>query len=230
MIIHIDNKGENVMNRRFKYFILILSLLFISTGCSPKEEVLKEEVLKEKQEIKTTYMGAVYGLDISDKKQMVGDADYVFLGKVLKEQETIYLDVPVVKDELGRETSVQEYGSPYTYYDIEVLQPIKGEMEVNETVRILKAGGIRDNEYFIYEDDILLEEDKSYILLAYVQPDGSLRVVGANSSIEVKNRSIEEGVLRSNKDILLEYEDAYENEILSERKRFEVDENTIGIK
>lgn len=214
------------MKRELTSFFIVLGIVLVFTGCSKKNDISK---IDEKHEMKTTYMEATYGIDVNNKEIMVGDADYVILANVIKERDTVYLNAPVIEDENGEEMVMQEYATPYTYYDVEVLQSIKGNLEVNSTMRILKAGGIIGNESFQYEGDNLLEKGKNYILLMYTQPDGSIRVVGANSSIEVENSLNSKSSYDLNDSVVNEYINAHENEIVSMRERFDINESKTQV-
>lgn len=159
--------------------------------------------------------------DPSNIYESVGIVDYVFVGTVVSNNGTIYKDITPIENEDG---TVGEVGNPYTNYTIQVSSNIKGNLQTDEPINILKQGGISQDgtEVYLFEDDSLPEAGQTYIFLAYAQPDGSLLISGPNSNIPVTD-----GVLLNNTDAktnstIAAYLDAYEHEIIPiDRERFE---------
>lgn len=131
-----------------------------------------------KKENKVKYIHASYGFDVNNLNNIVSDADFVFVGKVINSAKTVYKYPVKVEDKW--------ITSPYTYYNLQIVKNIKGNLLKGKFVKILKAGG-KDkysNAKYVYENDILPNKNGYYIFVAYVQPDGSLLVSGANSTIK----------------------------------------------
>lgn len=127
---------------------------------------------------KIKYIHASYGFDANNLNNIVSDADYIFVGKVVNQGKTVYKYPVKVEDKW--------ITSPYTYYNLQVIKNVKGNLLKGKVVKILKAGG-KDkysNVKYIYESDILPNKNGYYIFAAYVQQDGSLLVSGVNSTIK----------------------------------------------
>jgi hypothetical protein len=159
-----------------------------------------------------------------DDAQLTGDADYVFVGKVLSAGDTVY-KFPV---DIETETGTKSVSSPYTNYSVAVLDNIKGSL-ITETIPLQKAGGLSEDgaEYFVYEADFLPAAGDICVFYAYAQPDGSLLVCGANSnkliSVPTTMSTNSNSVSLETAQTSLVYEEAvsaYENEQIRERTRF----------
>ncbi|WP_338098682.1 hypothetical protein [Methanolapillus africanus] len=173
------------------------------------------------QEIPTYYTNATYVINVSDPKELAGSADYVFVGKVDKIAGTEYKFPVMIEVEENGKIKEVEVGDPYTNYYITVVENIKGELVQNQSIPVLKEGGItKDRKYYILpEDDFLPEEGKIYIFYAYAQPDGSLLITGPNSNVEIKTDSVKS----ENIEKTSEYQEtlkAFENQKIQERERF----------
>lgn len=135
--------------------------------------------------------------DTAAKNECVGISDYVFVGKVISNDGTIYKNTK---------------GSPYTNYTIQVITNIKGQLITENPISITKKGGINQDETYIYlfEDDCLPQVDEEYVFLACTQEDGSLLIAGPNSNLNVEDESV-----------IASYQEAKNNEVIKyERKRF----------
>ena len=127
---------------------------------------------------KIKYIHASYGFDANNLNNIVSDADYIFVGKVINQGKTVYKYPVKVENKW--------ITSPYTYYNLQVIKNVKGNLLKGKNVKILKAGG-KDkysNVKYVYENDILPNKNEYYIFAAYVQQDGSLLVSGVNSTIK----------------------------------------------
>lgn len=158
--------------------LAILVVIIVGTVIFHKNVKIKNENKKEKV-YKTKYMHASYGFSVNNLNNIVADADYVFVAKVNRKLNTVYKYSTKVEDEW--------ISSPYTYYSLKVLKNIKGCLDTNKNVRVLKSGGKGKNSQvnYVYENDILPSTGQIYIFAAYVQQDGRLLVSGANSTIKV---------------------------------------------
>lgn len=156
---------------------------------------------------KVSEMKSTYCLDVNDMSAVVGDVDYVFVGKVEKNIDTVYKYPVEVKGETVT--------TPYTNYSVSVIKDIKGDLPEGKTIEIQKAGGISEDgkTYFVYENDVIVDEGGYYVMLAYAQPDGSLLMSGANSTLKT-------GKLFKDSKIFQKVEKSYLNEKKTERKRF----------
>ena len=181
-----------------KWVALFLSvMLFLSLTCCDKAVVWNG---------KTEELAALLMVeDVSDRSRYVGMVDYVFVGTV---EEIIQTVLP---------NRSRKHEDNYSKYKIHVDQNIKGTL--TEEIEASKMGGLKEDGtmYLVtvemptgimIRDTGLPELGKQYIFLAYAQPDGSLTL-----SELFDNREYSE-------DLLKEYTDYYENEIVFERERF----------
>lgn len=129
-------------------------------------------------------MEACWLFDISDKQKMVGFADYVFVARIDEMVGTTYKDV--VELEAGRITA-----TPFTNYKIAVLQNIKGELSVNESIPFRKLGGVDYTQKYVtlFDDDSLLEVGKTYLIVAYASKDGDIYASGPNTTILISDKA-----------------------------------------
>lgn len=206
--------------------LFIVSLSLIVSACSNSKKDVSSE---DKKNLKVIQMDGTFAVDVDDPNETVGDADYVFIGRVDEDVDTVYKDPVTIETSDG----TKEVSTPYTYYKVTVLQNIKGDLVTDSSMPIQKAGGINKDgsSVVLYEDDTLPEEGKSYVFLAYAQDDGSLLISGPNSNEyvdgikrDVTSEKMEKGKASLNEEateIVSEYENAYENEIPTDRDRSE---------
>ncbi|MFJ7467253.1 cell surface protein [Peribacillus frigoritolerans] len=206
--------------------LFIVSLSLIVSACSNSKKDVNSE---DKKNLKVIQMDGTFAVDVDDPNETVGDADYVFIGRVDEDVDTLYKDPVTIKTSDG----TKEVSTPYTNYQVTVLQNIKGDLVTDTSIPIQKAGGINEDgsSVVLYEDDALPEEGQSYVFLAYAQDDGSLLVSGPNSNEyvegikqDVTSEKMEKGKASLNEkatEVVSEYENAYENEISTDRDRSE---------
>ena len=82
---------------------------------------------------KIKYIHASYGFDANNLNNIVSDADYIFVGKVINQGKTVYKYPVKVENKW--------ITSPYTYYNLQVIKNVKGNLLKGKNVKILKAGG-----------------------------------------------------------------------------------------
>jgi hypothetical protein len=121
-----------------------------------------------------SYVGTTYAIDVDDLCVLTGYSDYVFIGQV---EETLRTD--------------NSNYLPKTYYSVNVLDNLKGELPLNEPVMIGKDGGLTKKRdiYVIFENDIMPEENGIYIFIALVGSKGELSISGRNSTILIESAS-----------------------------------------
>lgn len=162
-------------------------------------------------------MGGSNAIDCNNLKEVVGDADYVFVGNVVEKRETIYKFPVMIEDGNGNE---REETSPYTNYVVQVVENIKGNLRKEDTILLQKAGGItKDGSmYIVYEKDEMPIAGNSYIFFAYAQPDGTLLVSGpaSNLALDLTEAASDDGQENVYQNVI----DAFEDQIVSERERF----------
>ncbi|MFD1738957.1 hypothetical protein ACFSCX_20810 [Bacillus salitolerans] len=188
--------------------VLMCTMTLILGACSNTNDFANND-------LPITHLSGSYSIDVDDLSQIVGDADYVFVAKVNSFIETIYKDTVIIETENG----TKEVSSPYSKYNIEIIDNIKGNLKKNTEIEILKNGGLSQDEESIVlsENDSLFEVGNYHIMAAYAQPDGSLLVSGPNSSLVLSAESKSEIVsLEEYKN----YKKAFEKGFVSDRERF----------
>jgi len=172
-----------------------------------------------------------FSINHDNISELVGDADYVFIGQIISEDGTEYKNPVMGETEDGEE---YEIASPYTNYTVSNLNNIKGELVTDTEISIQKAGGLSQDgtHYFVYEEDKLPIPRDFYIFYAYAQPDGSLLVSGPNSNMKINvqtsRRSLNDYIIDSIRNIsgaqeVIEVQkviDALDTQVETNRNRF----------
>jgi hypothetical protein len=106
-------------------------------------------------------------------------ADYVFVGKVLGGNFTVYGDDVTVKDEDGESLEVAK---PFTCYRVAVIQNRKGNLTMRESIWMEKQGGLTKNGMAccLFGGDTYLMEGEEYVFYAREEEDRRL-VIMCNS-------------------------------------------------
>lgn len=216
---------------RRKLFILGIALMLILCGCNEKVEETEIHDLNDKE---VSIIQGSFTIDVDSYAELAGDADYVIVGKVLKEMGTDYENVVILENEDGTE---REDATPYTNYQVKVEENLKGELIQEEPIIITKKGGImKDGKtYYIYSDDTLPVEGESYVFYIYGQKDGSNFVSGPNSTIpidgdgnsEITTRSVE--IEDESENILKQVKEGVLNQVVRERDR-SISKDDVSIK
>ncbi|EKA2549950.1 cell surface protein [Listeria monocytogenes] len=202
--------------------ILVISILGLACFLTLNTKIENKEA-KEK-EVPVYAIHADYNLDVDNPNAVVGGSDYVFVGKVTENTGTTYKDKAPLEQEDG---SIKYVGEAFTNYKIKVLYNLKNELVTNNEITLAKQGGIREDgsAYDIFEDDLLPEIGKVYIFNAYTQDDGSLLVSGANSTIsfDEKTQNIDTQKELAKTEEVQQYENAVDNQILTEENNLNSD-------
>jgi hypothetical protein len=110
---------------------------------------------------KINYSHAIYAYDVHDPEKTSYGADYIFVGVVEEELETIW---------------IHDFNWPNTKYSVTNIQNIKGNLKLNEKIEIVKDGGKeKANPKYIalMDGDILPEIGKTYIFLGKAPIEGN---------------------------------------------------------
>ena len=171
----------------FAGLIFILILVFLS-GC------INNDVTPNG---KTIYNHVFMAVDETNMQEVVGSADYVFIGTVT-----------------GINQRVISNDFPQEYYAVRVEENLKGELWTDLDIEVVKAGGYSKNgTTILYESDFvvgtgLCAVGQKYVFIGFGQPDGSLLLDHLHGNMEYTDE------LKN--DIL----DDIENQIDFERERF----------
>lgn len=135
--------------------------------------------------------------DFTDKRNLVGTADFVFLAEVRQ-----FLDQT-------------EDLKPISTFEVEILANIKGELK-ERIVKVRQYGGYIDESgeklLRIYENDPLIQPNQKYVFSSIQQKDGSLLLIPGYGSELVENGDRE-------KELLSAYSDAFNNQVVPELKK-----------
>lgn len=172
--------------------------------------------------VKTSYMEGDFAINYNDLNQVVGSADYVFVGTVESDEGTVYKNYVTMETENG---GTKEVGTPYSNYMVTVIENIKGNLITEKPVPVQKYGGLSEDgtTIYLYLGDELPMVDATYIFFAYAQQDGSLLISGPVSNIDLNKKSTNDKAGDGYYKKLPEYYEileAYENQIEEERIRF----------
>lgn len=150
--------------------------------------------------------------DFTKPNEVIGDADYVFIGYIEKYIDTTH--------KYSYSPAGKKFDDPYTNYSVTILENIKGDLKTNEPIPMQKFGGIKEDGKTIQllESDELPEQGKMYIIMAYAQEDGSLLIYGPNSNIELETNINKNNFNKSN--IVKQYKEAFINQVAKNRKSY----------
>ena len=175
-------KRNILFSRKYPLLCVLLALL---TAAALLMSCGKQKAVTQTAEYVTWYEDATslplapiirdYVIDINNPAEVAGFADYVFVGVVAKKGETDYTVNgydPADVEEFGLQ------GSPWTPYEVTVLEDLKGNLKIGAIVPVLKEGGpTADGQYMDLETgDFLPEEGQTLILFVDVASDGTLVV------------------------------------------------------
>lgn len=129
-----------------------------------------------------------HAFDVTDPQRLVGWAENVFIGKVIKMSGTS-----------------EERGMLETLFKVEVAENIKGELQGEVTVS--QQGGYEGNNLILVENDQLLKEGESYLFVSRKDEEHDWHtVVPVYGDILISSESHKE-------ELLTKYEKAYQEEI-----------------
>lgn len=180
-----------------RFWLLLILAAFALSACAANQGALP-----------INSINALYAFDTSDPAAVVGDATYVFIGKVIGFLGTEFFD-----DAL-----------PYTKYHIEVLENIKGDLKLGE-ICALKKGGLSKTRSEIFtrgEDDFFPQPGEVCVFSAYGQRDGSLRFYGAFSNVRIPLDAADAADLLEaiqKTDVYKLYIEAFENQVVRPDKQ-----------
>ncbi len=129
----------------------------------------------EKKDLSALRTGTVAGnnlYDLSEPRELVAGMSYVFAAKVLRAVD--------YQTEFNKDATPAELGDirneAMTYLEIEVVENLKGNLLKNTKIPFFKGGGVTaDGRYIeLFEHDLIPEEGRYYVFVAYARQDGSL--------------------------------------------------------
>lgn len=158
---------------------------------------------------------ATYMYDTSTPEQAIGISDYVFVAKVNEIIRTEHRNPITVETGLFSSETIT---TPYTFYSIDVVKNIKGELITSEPIEYMQYGGINEDgeSYTFMEGTELLETGKYYLIMAdtFGEDGGEINVTEPNRRVLLEDVNSVEDI--ENSEIVKRYEEAYKNEIIPE--------------
>jgi hypothetical protein len=206
--------------------LLIFCLTF--TACATQKsnnnpavstEIGLEDTAPTISEVHGTYI-----YDEDSYSELAGVSDYVIIGNVNKEISTEYRrPIEITTESGGTET----IGIPYTNYEVQVLENLKGNLVTDRPITITKKGGITEDksQYILFGSDVMPESGQTYVFYIFAQEDGSNLVSGANSNIPIslsrqpRVSTYSNSIVEDSQDIRKKVEEGIANEVFFELDR-----------
>lgn len=191
-----DIKEETIVkmikSRRTKKIIVILTMICVLALTAALG--IYFGVIKKNDSLTLDPVSYSYVIDIENPSEVAGHVDLVFVGRVEKQKDVVYENVFDRETENGTKAA----GTPYTNYDIIVLENLKGNLKKNETIPVLKEGGVSmDGKHLILgEGDFMPQEGDVCVFFISVQADGTLLLPGKNFSVKVMESSLTEKAIQ----------------------------------
>lgn len=145
--------------------VLILAILFGSVGGYLS---IRNKYFYEGKRVWISQASKNY--DTSNPEIAVNISDYVFVAKVNKILRTEYRNPVEVEIGIGQSVIQKD---PYTIYEIEVVENLKGNLKTNEPIEFVQYGGINEDgkSYSLLADSSFLNVGDYYLLMVGVIPD-----------------------------------------------------------
>lgn len=201
------------LNKKIILFIIIVSVIigsFIGIyNSSNNESQLTYNNLP------LTTSKAMWRFSTDTPEKAIGVSDYVFVAKINKILRTEYKNPVEIETGLFSKEIVTD---PYTVYEINVIENIKGNLKNTESIEFMQYGGINEDgkSYTFFENSGLLNVGEYYILLVDVFNDeGDIETSDPNRIISLGNDYIDD-----ENSIISKYKEAYKNEIIPEEETF----------
>ena len=190
----------------FMVIVLVISILFVVWFNYKPSKI-------------TYFKGCIESaIDINNLQELIGVNDYVFVGYVEEiydyNHDRFFHNFPEIID---------YYGGPFTECRVTVMECIKGNIPVGETLSYYKVGGVTGLRTSIYLDveedyieqgyaDYYPEEGKYYIFRGMAHPDGTI-TGGGTFSTDLLEDGINATNYRESK-VYQKWINAYENQII----------------
>lgn len=169
-----------------KVFIISFSIILIGVIICSILVLIKNDNNKELPIYRSS---ATYLHDTSTPENAIGDAAYAFIAKINGINRTEYRNPVQMETDAAGTKSKTVYG-PYTIYDITVIENLKGNLVLNQSIELEQMGGIGENKeaYYFPEGTNLLNIGEYYIILAYAPfENGNIQINRASSIISLGN-------------------------------------------
>lgn len=148
---------------KIKISIIVASFTFmgITVGSLTSNHVNNNKLYNGKPLYSSS---AMLMYDTSTPEKAIGISDYVFVAKINKVLRTEY------RNRMQVETGIKQYttvSNPYTVYEINVIENIKGNLKTDEPIEFMQYGGINEDgqSYTFMEGGELLKNGDYYLLM-----------------------------------------------------------------
>lgn len=132
---------------------------------------------------------ATYLHDTSTPENAIGDAVYAFIAKIDGINRTEYRNPVQIEVDVAGLKSKTVY-EPYTIYEITVIENLKANLVLNQSIELEQMGGIGENKeaYYFPEGTNLLNIGEYYIIIAYAPfENGNIQINRASSYVLLGN-------------------------------------------
>ncbi len=189
-----------------KLFIALLLLApFIFAITTSKDDIVEDNTninfVVSDSEKHVTYVFGDFIYDINSLEELSGFSSNIFIGKVSRYMYT--------------DTNMDEKVLPYTYYEVEVVRDLKGK--TNKEIILSNFGGYDENgTLYLFQGNSLPVVGEFYIFITTELNDGTYYLEVSTQKILLEN---DDDLLKINKDLIREIEDAIINEIDTKYKK-----------
>ena len=168
---------------------------------------------KTDKDLPIYYSHAAYMYDTSTPEKAIGISENVIVARIDRVKDTVYKHpIEIVKD-----NKTKIVYTPYTIYEITVIENIKGSIKVNEKIDFMQYGGLNYDKksYTLLDDSPLLTVGNYYILMPSWWEENSERIL----EVSEKTRMIDLGQTLSTSayNTLDRYRVAYTNQYVPEK-------------
>lgn len=157
---------------------------------------------------------AFWGYDTSTPEKAIGCSDYTFVAKVNKILRTEYTHI--------NPTEAKTLSTPYTIYEIEVVENIKGELDTSKPIEFKQFGGLEEDgkSYTFIEGGSLLNEGEYYIIMASTWANKNGEDIETSNPDTIVSLGKDYNTFARNNTVA-QYKLAYENEQVPETLKSE---------
>lgn len=159
-----------------KTIIISLLLLFLFGGCGYKKDLIKEEPLAEGSSTKEPIVQEpsaeepsneqssdelnerISYIGFSSKESVIGNIPIIILGEVVQVNPAELIDLSSRPENRGKNYDI------VTVSDVKVLISIKGDLESDDTVKIMQLGDSFEVDTETYPDIIYLTEGQKAVM------------------------------------------------------------------
>ena len=209
------NKKTILLVVTIAIILAIVVTTFFITLKDGKAPVKNEMPPADLSSMKIEYVQLNSLIDHNNKSAVIGSGDYTFIGYVDEFLRTEY-EVDY--------TPTETLYTPSSLYSVTVLENIKGDLILNESIPMFRFGGINYDGKSVMADFVGFPEvGKAYIFTAWTNRKGEISIFdSAVLDVEITKENVKEAVEKAKEsEVFKFYTEAYENEeFFSSRERY----------